>query len=184
MSYYIHMIQNLSNVTPKELDDLLHDDDLDEVLLDVRTPAEYKGGHIKEAENEPLAEIEKAAKHLKGIGTVYVSCGTGNRSRQACEVLSEAGVNVVNVQGGLSAWMRDGLDVVSHSGALGRKVIPIIRQVMIVAGTMVLVGVILGDLHSKYWYLLSAFAGGGLLFAGVSGICTMSNILAKMPWNR
>jgi len=175
------MIKNLNSVTPKELDKLLHDDDLDEVLLDVRTPAEYKGGHIKEAENEPLADIGKAAKHLKDIGTVYVSCGSGLRSRQACEILGKQGVNVINVKGGLSACIKAGNFDIEKTG---KAVIPIIRQVMIVAGVLVLVGIILGDLHSKYWYLLSAFAGGGLLFAGVSGICTMSKILAKMPWNK
>lgn len=170
----------MKNITPKELDELLHDDDLDEVLIDVRTPAEYKGGHIEEAENSPLSEIEKAAKHLKGVGTVYVSCGTGARSKQACDALINKGVNVVNVQGGLTAWMKDGFGVVQT----GRKVIPLIRQVMIAAGSLVLIGAMLGYLHTPYWYLLSAFVGAGLLFAGISGICTMSIILAKMPWNK
>lgn len=170
----------MKDVTPHELDKLLHDADTDEVLIDVRTPAEYKGEHIKEAENVPLASLEGAAEHLKNIGTVYVSCGSGMRSKQACELLAQKGVNVVNVEGGLSAWMREGFGVV-HTR---RKVIPIIRQVMIVAGSLVVLGVVLGDLVSPYWYLLSLFVGGGLLFAGVSGICTMSMILAKMPWNR
>ncbi len=174
-------MKEVKTVTPKELYDLLHDDNLDNLLLDVRTPAEYKGGHIKEAKNEPLANIEKAIKYLKDIGTVYVSCASGMRSKQACDILSKGGVNVVNVQGGLSACIDSGKFAIEQTK---RKVIPIIRQVMIVAGVMVLVGIVFGDLHSKYWYLLSAFAGGGLLFAGVSGICTMSKILAKMPWNK
>ena len=174
-------MKKVETVTPKELDELLHDDNLDEVLLDVRTPAEYKGGHIKEAKNEPLANIEKAAKYLKDVGTVYVSCASGMRSRQACDILSKSGVNVVDVQGGLSACIDSGKFDIEQTG---RKVIPIIRQVMIVAGLLILIGIILGDLHSKYWYLLTAFTGAGLLFAGVSGICTMSKILAKMPWNR
>ncbi len=175
------MIQNLNNVTPRELDDLLNDDDLDEVLIDVRTPAEYRSGHIKQSENSPLNEIEKVAKHLKGIGTVYVSCGSGIRSAEACKILGDKGVNVVNVEGGLSACIESGNFDIEKTG---RRVMPIIQQVMIVAGTMVLVGIILGDLHSRYWYLLSAFVGGGLLFAGISGICAMSKILSKAPWNK
>ncbi len=170
----------MKSVSIDELDKLLHDDDHDEVLLDVRTPAEYKGGHIKEAQNDPLSEIEQAAKHLKDIGTVYVSCGTGNRSRQACEILSTHGINVVNVEGGLGAWVKEGKAVEST----GKKVIPIIRQVMIVAGILMLMSIIMGDIYSAYWYLLGALVGVGLLFAGLTGICTMSKILAKMPWNK
>lgn len=174
------MKEDLKNVTPKELDKLLNDADLDEILLDVRTPAEYKSGHIKGAKNKPLSDIEDIAEELKVVGTVYVNCGSGMRSKQACEILAAKGVNVVNVSGGITAWKRDGFDVEGS----GRKVIPIIRQVMIVSGVLILTGIALGYLHSEYWYLLSLFVGVGLLFAGISGICTMSNLLAKMPWNK
>ncbi len=173
-------MNDFKNVTPDELDELLHDEDKDEVLIDVRTPAEYESGHIKEAENKPLANIKNASEYLKEIGTVYVNCGSGMRSKQACEILASEGVNVVNIKGGLTAWMKDGFGV--EGG--GRKAIPIMRQVLIVAGTLVLVGMVLGYWYSEYLYLLSAFVGAGLLFAGVSGICTMSNILSKMPWNK
>ena len=170
----------MKSVSPEELDKLLHDDDHDEVLIDVRTPAEYKGVHIKEVENDPLSSIEEAVEHLKGVGTVYVSCGTGVRSEQACKKLNEYGINVVNVEGGLGAWQSKGKPVEGS----GHKVMPIIRQVMITAGSLVLLGIVLGDLHSSAWYLLSAFVGAGLVFAGITGICTLSKILAKMPWNK
>lgn len=170
----------MQNVTPEELNKLLHDEDTDEILIDVCTPAEYKGGHISEAKNIPLAQVGEVAGKLKGIGTVYVNCGSGARSKQACDILSEHGVKVVNVEGGLSAWLKEGLEVKKT----GRGTIPIIRQVMITAGSLVLLGVILGDFVSPYWYLLSGFIGAGLLFSGISGHCTMSNILSRMPWNR
>ncbi len=170
----------MKSVSVDELDKLLNDDDHDEVLLDVRTPAEYEGKHIKGAENTPLSNIDEAIEHLKNIGTVYVSCGTGARSQQACSKLSEHGINVVNMEGGLMEWARHGLPTEGS----GKRVIPIIRQVMIVAGSLVVLGIVLGDLVSPYWLLLSLFVGSGLLFAGVSGICTMSMILAKMPWNK
>ena len=170
----------MKNVTPKELDKLLHDEDKDELLVDVRTKGEFKGGHIEEAENIPLDDIAEAADKLKGIGTVYVNCGSGVRSCQATDKLEKCGVNVVNVKGGLTAWLRDGFGVTKE----GKKVIPIIRQVMITAGSLVLVGVILGVLISPAWMLLSGLMGAGLLFAGVTGICGMQKFLAKMPWNK
>ena len=170
----------MKNVTPKELDKLLHDEDKDELLIDVRTKGEFKGGHIGEAENIPLDDIVEAANRLKGIGTVYVNCGSGVRSCQATDKLEKYGVNVVNVKGGLTAWLRDGFGITKE----GKKVLPIIRQVMIISGTMVLVGVILSLLVSQTWILLAGFVGVGLLFAGVTGICGMQKILVKMPWNK
>lgn len=170
----------MDTISPKELKKRLRDTDTDEELIDVRSPQEFKSAHIEGAENIPLEELKKAAKHLKDIGVVYVTCGTGVRSQQACQILEEEGVEVLNLEGGLTAWVKEGLSVKGN----GKKVIPIIRQVMIVAGTLVLIGVLFGIYLSPYWYFLSAFVGAGLLFAGISGICTMSWVLSKMPWNR
>ena len=170
----------MKNVTPKELDRLLHDEDKDELLIDVRTEGEFKGGHIEEAKNIPLDDIAEAADKLKGIGTVYVNCGSGVRSCQATEKLEQCGVNVVNVKGGLTAWLREGFGVTRE----GKKVIPIIRQVMITAGSLILIGVIFSILINPVWVLLSGFVGAGLLFAGITGICAMQKFLAKMPWNK
>lgn len=170
----------MENIPPEELEKRLHDDDKDEVLIDVRTPGEFRGSHMEGAKNIPLDDIKEAAKRLKKIGTVYIACGTGARSQQACKILEEDGVNVVNIKGGLRAWVREGFT----TEGTGRNVIPVIRQVMIVAGTLVLAGVILGLLISPYWYALSGFVGAGLLFAGLTGICTMSWALSKMPWNK
>ncbi|WP_259461660.1 DUF2892 domain-containing protein, partial [Enterobacter sp. R1(2018)] len=56
--------------------------------------------------------------------------------------------------------------------------------VQIAAGTLVLVGVLLGYTLHPDFFLLSGFVGAGLLFAGVSGFCGMARLLAVMPWNR
>lgn len=170
----------MKNVTPEELNELLHDEDKDELLIDVRTKGEFKGGHIDEAENIPLDDIAEAAERLKGIGTVYVNCGYGMRSSQATEQLERCGVNVVNLEGGLTAWLREGFGVAKD----GKGVIPVIRQVMILAGALVLIGSIMGMIFSPLWMLLSGFVGAGLLFAGVSGICAMQKVLSQMPWNK
>ena len=62
--------------------------------------------------------------------------------------------------------------------------IEIMRQVQITAGSLVLLGVILGTWVAPAFYGLSAFVGAGLMFAGISGWCGMAKILAVMPWNR
>jgi hypothetical protein len=58
------------------------------------------------------------------------------------------------------------------------------RQVQIGAGTLVLLGVVLGFAVSPIAYGLSAFVGAGLLVAGTTGWCGMAKLLAVMPWNR
>jgi hypothetical protein len=56
--------------------------------------------------------------------------------------------------------------------------------VQIAAGCLVLLGVILANVVSPWFTVLSAFVGAGLVFAGVSGWCGMARLLAVMPWNR
>ncbi len=58
------------------------------------------------------------------------------------------------------------------------------RQVQIVAGSLVVLGAVLGATVAPAFYLLSAFVGAGLVFAGVTGFCGMARILDVMPWNR
>ena len=66
-----------------------------------------------------------------------------------------------------------------------KKTILIILAVVLVAelGLAVLLGVI----GSYFWhplYLLTAFVGAGLVFAGLTGFCGLAVLLAKMPWNK
>jgi hypothetical protein len=56
--------------------------------------------------------------------------------------------------------------------------------VQIAAGSLVLLGVVLGLLWRPEFYALSAFIGVGLLFAGITGWCGMARLLELMPWNR
>lgn len=58
------------------------------VLLDVRTPQEYKEGHIPDSRNIPLDQIHKAKGIVKDKGApVYVYCHSGGRSRMAAAEL-------------------------------------------------------------------------------------------------
>lgn len=146
----------------------------------MRTESEYKGGHIKEAENVPLDKLADIADDLKKVGTVYVNCGSGVRSCQATDKLEKCGVNVVNVEGGISAWLRDGFGITKK----GKAVMPIIRQVMIGAGALVLLGVMTSLLVHPAGIYIAVFVGLGMIFAGVTGICGMQKVLAMMPWNK
>jgi hypothetical protein len=66
----------------------------------------------------------------------------------------------------------------------GRKRLPVDRQVQLIAGSMVLVGVALGTLVTPWFLALAAFFGAGLMFAGATGTCGLALLLLRMPWNR
>ena len=111
---------------------------------------------------------------------LYVICRSGGRGRQACEKFLQAGFsNVVNVEGGTTACVEAGLPVVR-----GRKAISLERQVRIAAGSLVLLGAVLGWFVHPAFVGLSAFVGAGLMFAGITDTCGMGMILARMPWNQ
>lgn len=169
----------MENIEPKKLNELLHDEDHNEVLIDVREPGEYKDTAIPEAENIPVGEIANAVDRLKGYGTVYVNCGSGVRSKKACEILEAQGVHVVNLEGGLTAWQHSGLAVRGKGNRL-----PIIRQVMLTAGLLVLGGLGLAYFVHPYWLALPVVVGAGLTFSGATGYCLMAYLLEMMPWNK
>jgi F0F1-type ATP synthase assembly protein I len=58
------------------------------------------------------------------------------------------------------------------------------RQVQIVAGTLVVTGTLLGAFVSPWFLILSGFVGSGLVFAGVSNTCALAMLLAKLPYNQ
>jgi rhodanese-related sulfurtransferase len=154
-------------------------------LIDVRTPAEYESLHAEGARNLPLDKLSAdAACEIAGTrdGKIYIICHSGMRAAKACEQLKAAGIdNVVCIEGGTQAWEQAGLPVVRGT----RKVLPILRQVHICAGSLVLGGVVIATVTGNpWWTLLSGFVGAGLIFAGVTGTCGMAMLLSKMPWNQ
>ncbi len=153
-------------------------------IIDVRTPVEYREVHADPARNIPLDTLDapgiSARRNGSAEGSLFVICRNGDRGRQACEKLIAAGCrNVVNVDGGTMAWDKAGLPVVR-----GKKAVSLERQVRIVAGSLVVLGVLLGWLVHPYCIGLSAFVGAGLVFAGVTDTCGMGMLLARMPWNK
>lgn len=75
------------------------------VLLDVRTPEEYRGGHIPGSRNVPLQTIDKVTSVAENKDTqLYVYCHSGARSRQATSMLQHMGYTNVNNIGGIAAY--------------------------------------------------------------------------------
>lgn len=84
------------------------------------------------------------------------------------------------VEGGTDAWIAAGLPVERS----GRNALPLDRQMRVFAGLMIFAGSLLALLVNPAFVWVPLFMGGGLVFAGISGLCPMSNVIARMPWNR
>jgi rhodanese-related sulfurtransferase len=153
-------------------------------LIDVRTPAEFGELHVAFARNIPLDRLKPAelgeSRNGQADQALYVICRTGSRSKMACDKLVAAGFSqIVNVQGGTQSCEQAGLPMVR-----GAKAMSLERQVRIAAGSLVLLGCVLGFLVHPGFYGLAAFVGAGLVFAGVTDTCAMGMLLARLPWNQ
>jgi len=79
--------------------------DLRAILLDVRTPEEYRAGHIPESENIPLQSLEMVTSLTQNPETeLYVYCHSGARSRQAVSQLRDMGYKRVRNIGGIASY--------------------------------------------------------------------------------
>ena len=79
------------------------------VLIDVRTPNEFKSGHVAKAKNIPLNTIGNKMSSIPKDKTVVLICRTGSRSGIAAKQLAGAGYeNVINLKGGVMRWQAKG----------------------------------------------------------------------------
>jgi rhodanese-related sulfurtransferase len=85
-------------------------------VIDVREQHEWESGHIAHAEHLPLGAVPDRVHEFDGTPT-YIVCRSGSRSGRACEYLDAAGVDVVNVAGGMLAWAGAGFDVATGAGS-------------------------------------------------------------------
>lgn len=147
------------------------------LLVDVRSPAEHAAIHVPGVLLMPLDQLDPGALPTDQ-GVIHLLCQGGGRATRAAERLDAAGIPCCVVSGGTRAWAEAGLPV-----NRGRGVIALERQVRIVAGGLVLLGVVLGATMHPWCFGLSGFVGAGLVFAGITDWCGMGLLLARAPWN-
>jgi rhodanese-related sulfurtransferase len=150
-------------------------------VIDVREGVEYDTEHLAEARLVPLSAFEPQAASLDPQQTVYVMCRSGSRARQAAERLQQRGYQDVRVvRGGMQAWIA--ADYPVERGV--HRAWSLERQVRLVAGTAVLLGVGLSWVVHPGFSALAAFIGAGLAFSAFTDTCGMAMLLARMPWNQ
>ena len=73
-------------------------------VLDVREVEEFETLHLEGAQNLPLSQLTDIYDQLDKDLLHYVICKSGMRSARACQFLAEKGYDVINVQGGMTAF--------------------------------------------------------------------------------
>ena len=170
---------DLKTISPQRAAELLRGG---AILVDIREADEHAREHIPGARHHALTRIDRESPARSGDDVLIFHCRSGARTKGNAPELAAAApaCEAYILDGGLDAWKKAGLPVTLDRS----QPIDIMRQVQIVAGSLVLIGVVLGALVSPGFYALSGFVGAGLLFAGASGFCGMARLLAVMPWNR
>ena len=104
---------------PHEAKELI---DAGAVLLDVREDHEWREGHAPGARHIPLSRLSARLRDVPPQRTVITCCRSGARSARAASLLAREGREVVNLSGGMLAWARAGLPVVSSGNRPGRVI--------------------------------------------------------------
>lgn len=180
------MHQAFPEIAPMELTRRLQDDPR-ATVLDVRSPAEFRAGHIPGARLVPIEELDASnlADVIDGAdpsadNPLYLTCHAGKRAERAAQLLREAGLeHLALVQGGTEAWQKAGLPVNSCDTAFSLE-----RQVQIAVGSLLVLKVVFGFTVHEVFFVAGAAIGAGLIAAGITRWCGMAQVMARMPWNR
>lgn len=170
----------MTPITPERAAELMQQG---AVLVDIRERDEHLRERIAGARHHAVSILDRDHPARPGDDVLIFHCRSGARTRENAVRIAgsmPSGIESYILEGGIDAWRKAGLPVAIDR----RQPIPTMRQVQIVAGSLVLLGVVLGAAVTPAFYALSGFVGAGLVFAGVSGFCGMERILALMPWNR
>jgi len=98
--------KNVTNVSAEEAYKVIKENK-DIIILDVRTPAEYKAGHIKGAKSLPVANFAVEVSKFESYKdrTILVHCASGGRSPAAVRILLKNDFkNIYHMNRGLAGW--------------------------------------------------------------------------------
>jgi len=168
----------IETVSPQQAQKLI---DEGAKFVDIREQDEYIREHILNALSWPVSRWNQQSLPYPADTPVIFHCRSGMRTKNNAGVLESLGSNQMYLlEGGLDAWKKAGFPVRLDK----KQPIDLMRQVQITAGSLILIGTVLGLGVSPWFFALTAFVGAGLLFAGVTGFCGMARLLARMPWNK
>jgi rhodanese-related sulfurtransferase len=153
------------------------------ILVDIREADEHSREKIPSAHHMPLSKLDEAYLAAHEGRPALFHCRSGARtlshaSRLRAKVDESCEASIV--EGGIEAWKTAGLPVALDR----RQPLELQRQVQIAAGSLGLLGTLLGLLLSPWYFVIPIFVGAGLITAGVTGFCGVTRLLMRAPWNR
>ena len=149
-------------------------------VVDVRTSLEFRHGHASGAVNVPLTSIRDRITGVADDELIAVICQSGHRSQMACQKIEAVHPQALSVSGGTAAWAQAGLPIEQAQ----KEPLSLSRQTHLVAGLMLVTALVLAKTVEPNWAYLAALPAFGLLLDATTGICPMTLILKKMPWNQ
>jgi rhodanese-related sulfurtransferase len=154
------------------------------IILDVREKEEFEAEHVPDSICCPLSQFDLLApgiiKSIKDTD-VIILCRSGNRAKMALNEIKKFDINQHKFsiyEGGILKWKSEGKEVRGKG-----SIFPLMRQVQIVASSLIFIAFILSTFVTHDFVYLALFVGFGLALAGYTGICPMLFMLQKMPWN-
>ena len=173
-------VVSLQMISPKDAS-ALASQDAQVKFLDVRSVLEFSQAHIKDSINVPIDMLTMKVNELSPAKQTYiVLCRTGNRSPMAADMLIQSGIHSVEVMdGGITGWQKEGLAVIKGEGRISLE-----RQVRVMAGSIVLLGILLSWFIHPWFIGISLFVSCGLIYAGLTDNCMMGMLLMKLPYNK
>lgn len=170
----------LRSVAPLEARRLI---DNGAILIDICEADVYARERIPGARHIALSQLDAADFSACRGKTVVFHCRSGARttSNGARLLAKTAGVGeAYTLEGGLDAWRSAGLPTaIDH-----RQPIELLRQLQIGAGSLVLLGSVLGLTIWVGFFALPIFVGAGVLLAGITGSHGLVHLLQRAPWNQ
>lgn len=138
------------------------------------------------AHNIPLDDLAHALPALREAadrGDLLLVCASGARSQNAGTTLSSHGIPAASLEGGTAAWASAGGEL-HRPATTAAPTWAMDRQVRLTAGSVVLLGLLLGVLIHPAFQLIAAGIAVGLVYSALSNSCTMASLLGKLPYNR
>ena len=150
-------------------------------ILDVRSALEFSQAHIENSINIPIDMIAAKIGELSQSKQSYlVLCHSGTRAAMAADMLMQSGIHTAKViEGGIARWQKEKLAVIKGQGGISLE-----RQVRIIVGSLVLLGIIMSWLLHWAFIFIPAFVSCGLIYAGLTDNCLMGMLLMKLPYNK
>jgi rhodanese-related sulfurtransferase len=175
------MTESVLEIDPMKLKEMLDHEDI--LLIDVREKMEYAPEHITGAYPIPTSVFDSGrVPEAEGRRVVFYCQGgvrSYNSARRWVDEQEKEDAVAYSLAGGIASWKKEGFS--THLNSLASENVQ--QQINMIVGTLVILMTILTVVVNSWFALGTGFIGAGLIVSGITGLCSLKFILAKMPWN-